>query len=139
MNHKGLMTKINRNDTCPCGSGKKYKKCCALKEAQKKQKRFHSLKDLKMQLKQGSSSTSPLASKVFSVLSSTMTPSESSLAGHSIKQTREAHTHGDNCGCHTNHEDQVLKQEKERAEARGYSTLEELIGVETPSEKRDMP
>ena len=20
--------KINRNDTCPCGSGKKYKKCC---------------------------------------------------------------------------------------------------------------
>lgn len=23
--------KINRNDECPCGSGKKYKKCCALK------------------------------------------------------------------------------------------------------------
>ena len=22
-----------RNDPCPCGSGKKYKKCCALKEA----------------------------------------------------------------------------------------------------------
>ena len=22
--------KINRNDPCPCGSGKKYKKCCAL-------------------------------------------------------------------------------------------------------------
>ena len=21
-------TKIGRNDTCPCGSGKKYKKCC---------------------------------------------------------------------------------------------------------------
>jgi uncharacterized protein YecA (UPF0149 family) len=20
--------KINRNDPCPCGSGKKYKKCC---------------------------------------------------------------------------------------------------------------
>jgi len=20
--------KVNRNDTCPCGSGKKYKKCC---------------------------------------------------------------------------------------------------------------
>ncbi|KYD05887.1 hypothetical protein B4102_3060 [Heyndrickxia sporothermodurans] len=24
--------KINRNDPCPCGSGKKYKKCCLLKE-----------------------------------------------------------------------------------------------------------
>ena len=24
--------KIGRNDLCPCGSGKKYKKCCALKE-----------------------------------------------------------------------------------------------------------
>jgi uncharacterized protein YecA (UPF0149 family) len=27
---KGLRSgsKIGRNDTCPCGSGKKYKKCC---------------------------------------------------------------------------------------------------------------
>ena len=24
--------KSGRNDTCPCGSGKKYKKCCALKQ-----------------------------------------------------------------------------------------------------------
>ena len=24
--------KVGRNDPCPCGSGKKYKKCCALKE-----------------------------------------------------------------------------------------------------------
>ncbi len=24
--------KVGRNDTCPCGSGKKYKKCCMLKE-----------------------------------------------------------------------------------------------------------
>ncbi|MDR1414170.1 MAG: SEC-C domain-containing protein [Puniceicoccales bacterium] len=23
--------KINRNDPCPCGSGKKYKKCCGAK------------------------------------------------------------------------------------------------------------
>ncbi|MEC4051728.1 SEC-C metal-binding domain-containing protein [Myroides odoratimimus] len=22
--------KVNRNDPCPCGSGKKYKKCCLL-------------------------------------------------------------------------------------------------------------
>ncbi len=28
-----------RNDPCPCGSGKKYKKCCALKEDGKKGKK----------------------------------------------------------------------------------------------------
>lgn len=26
----GKVTKISRNDPCPCGSGKKYKKCCKL-------------------------------------------------------------------------------------------------------------
>lgn len=26
------MGKIGRNDPCPCGSGKKYKKCCLLKK-----------------------------------------------------------------------------------------------------------
>jgi uncharacterized protein len=26
-------TRIGRNDPCPCGSGKKYKKCCLRKEA----------------------------------------------------------------------------------------------------------
>jgi len=25
--------KVGRNDPCPCGSGKKYKKCCATKAA----------------------------------------------------------------------------------------------------------
>jgi preprotein translocase subunit SecA len=25
--------KTGRNDPCPCGSGKKYKKCCMLKES----------------------------------------------------------------------------------------------------------
>jgi len=28
-----LATKIGRNDTCPCGSGKKYKKCCMVSES----------------------------------------------------------------------------------------------------------
>ena len=28
-------TKAGRNDVCPCGSGKKYKKCCELKTQQK--------------------------------------------------------------------------------------------------------
>jgi preprotein translocase subunit SecA len=25
--------KVGRNDPCPCGSGKKYKKCCELKQS----------------------------------------------------------------------------------------------------------
>ena len=32
---EGVMTNTNRagrNDLCPCGSGKKFKKCCALKQ-----------------------------------------------------------------------------------------------------------
>ena len=28
------MTKIGRNDPCPCGSGKKHKRCCEKKEAE---------------------------------------------------------------------------------------------------------
>jgi len=27
-----FVTKIGRNEPCPCGSGKKYKKCCLGKE-----------------------------------------------------------------------------------------------------------
>ncbi|RJQ54880.1 MAG: hypothetical protein C4530_16565 [Desulfobacteraceae bacterium] len=27
------MAKIGRNDPCPCGSGKKYKRCCLNKAA----------------------------------------------------------------------------------------------------------
>jgi hypothetical protein len=27
------MSKVGRNDPCPCGSGNKFKKCCALKPA----------------------------------------------------------------------------------------------------------
>jgi len=30
------MTKVGRNDPCPCGSGKKFKKCCEEKTSTKK-------------------------------------------------------------------------------------------------------
>lgn len=30
------MQKIGRNDPCPCGSGKKFKKCCEMKQKHKK-------------------------------------------------------------------------------------------------------
>ncbi len=31
------MNKIGRNDSCPCGSGKKYKRCCEKNEAEMRQ------------------------------------------------------------------------------------------------------
>ena len=41
------MTKPSRNDPCPCGSGKKYKKCCG--QAQKASKHsFTHLASIKM-------------------------------------------------------------------------------------------
>jgi len=27
-----VAAKVGRNDPCPCGSGKKYKKCCGINE-----------------------------------------------------------------------------------------------------------
>jgi hypothetical protein len=27
-----LMAKVGRNEACPCGSGRKYKRCCEVKE-----------------------------------------------------------------------------------------------------------
>jgi hypothetical protein len=37
------MTKTGRNDPCPCGSGKKYKKCCEEKESAPKKLVAHKL------------------------------------------------------------------------------------------------
>jgi len=31
-----LLNKVGRNDPCPCGSGKKYKKCCMVKGEERK-------------------------------------------------------------------------------------------------------
>ncbi|MCB2185418.1 MAG: preprotein translocase subunit SecA [Deltaproteobacteria bacterium] len=36
-------TKVGRNDPCPCGSGKKYKKCCLAKNGGGKKKQAHPL------------------------------------------------------------------------------------------------
>jgi len=38
------MAKIGRNAPCPCGSGKKYKKCCLIPKAGKEQKYASSTK-----------------------------------------------------------------------------------------------
>jgi hypothetical protein len=96
------MSKINRNDPCPCGSGKKYKKCCGPKEEQTRKPRIHALPAISSMAPGQTSSSLSLAQRVFKVLSA---PS---------KAPTEA----------------VAAPEASVSKPRGYSSLEELIGVE---------
>lgn len=41
-----MSDKIGRNDPCPCGSGKKYKKCCLSKDKEQKKESMQSTKRL---------------------------------------------------------------------------------------------
>jgi hypothetical protein len=95
------MSKTNRNDPCPCGSGKKYKKCCGLVEARKPRLGAAKL------LPQGSAANNPtlnLAQKVFKVLTAP------SSANQAVPQ-------------------QPAEGASQEAQ-KGYGTLEELIGIE---------
>lgn len=67
------MKNIGRNDPCPCGSGKKYKKCCALKSPLQKRQFTNMLSS------QGKSSLSKLSGMVSQALGS-KTPSNASDA-----------------------------------------------------------
>jgi hypothetical protein len=46
------MKEVGRNDPCPCGSGKKYKKCCAQKSPMER-RTFKPLKASEIQSKIG--------------------------------------------------------------------------------------
>ena len=65
------MSKINRNDPCPCGSGKKYKKCCGLKELQAKKPRLSNPISVLSQISGDKGSPVDLARRVFNVLTGT--------------------------------------------------------------------
>ncbi len=39
-----MTKKQGRNEVCPCGSGKKYKKCCGMQKALQKQMKFEILR-----------------------------------------------------------------------------------------------
>ena len=95
------MSKTNRNDPCPCGSGKKYKKCCGLVEARKPRLGAAKL------LPQGSAAGNPtinLAQRVFKVLTAPSSTKEEAPQQPVEGTSQEA--------------------------SKGYGTLEELIGIE---------
>lgn len=97
------MSKINRNDPCPCGSGKKYKKCCGLKEQQTRKPRLSNPISVLSQISGEKGSPVALARRVFKVLTGTaQTPSSTSSQ----------------------------PEPEPTPMPRGFSTLEELIGIE---------
>ena len=99
------MTKVNRNDPCPCGSGKKYKKCCGLKELEAKKPRLGGARLLPQGLGVSKNPSVNLAQKVFKVLTA---PSGAA------KETPK--------------EDAPAQQQTESQKT--YGSLEELIGIE---------
>jgi hypothetical protein len=107
------MSKINRNDPCPCGSGKKYKKCCGLKEQQARKPRLSNPISVLSQISGDKGSPVDLARRVFKVLTGTaQTP--------------------------TTAPSQPESEPTVAPTPRGFSSLEELIGVEgapNPDEK----
>ncbi len=77
------MSNIHRNDPCPCGSGKKYKKCCGKTEAQLVQERHKGLKS-RIVSQPAASPVQNFAKKVFKVLKDTALPEN--LSEHSFSK-----------------------------------------------------
>lgn len=105
------MSKINRNDPCPCGSGKKYKKCCGAKESHGRKIRIGGGAPLSKGIMPMQAPSLDLAQRVFKVLSSAGKPKNDS--GKPV--------------------------EPPPSSLRGYGSLEELIGVEGAPKPVVMP
>jgi hypothetical protein len=97
-----FMSKINRNDPCPCGSGKKYKKCCGLKESSGKKTRLNALSSVTPLSSTPHQPSLALAQRVFKVISAQ--PEPAAPASEPAQARPDA--------------------------LRGYGSLEELIGIE---------
>lgn len=108
---KGVfMSKLNRNDPCLCGSGKKYKKCCERKDQERRKKKFEGVRGLRIDpLIQNKSPIRSLANHVFKVITE---PLEDKPKKGEATQEKEAAN--------------VLPGEKPKT----YGSLEELIGIE---------
>jgi len=103
------MNKINRNDPCPCGSGKKYKKCCEIKDQERRKKKFEGTRGLRVNpLVQQNTPVRSLASHVIKALTA---PLEEKRKKEEPKSTEEAAA-------------------PPETKPRSYGSLEELIGIE---------
>lgn len=105
------MTKINRNDPCPCGSGKKYKKCCGITASHGRKFTVGGPLSAVMKSAPQAAPALSMAKKVFKVLTST--------------SPKPGETH--------------QKNPVESGTPRSYGTLEELIGIEGAPQKEPTP
>lgn len=104
------MNRINRNDPCPCGSGKKYKKCCELKDQERRKKKFEGFRGLRVNpLVQQKNPARSLANHVFKVLTE---PLEGKHKKETVAQEKTENT--------------TTPGEQPRS----YGSLDELIGIE---------
>lgn len=74
------MSKVGRNDSCPCGSGKKYKKCCLNKDAQKQGPIAHNPLTLMNQLVWSNELYRMVAQRLFSGLRDDYAPVHTAAA-----------------------------------------------------------
>lgn len=79
--------KIQRNDPCPCGSGEKFKKCCAKKEQEQKQKRHMGL--LGRSTTNLSGSMKSIAGRVFKAI--TAPPSQHDASADALDQKQHGY------------------------------------------------
>jgi hypothetical protein len=108
------MNKINRNDPCPCGSGKKYKKCCELKDQERRKKKFEGTRGLRINpLVQQNNPIRTLASHVITAVTTPIEAKRKKEESSSAETTATSPT------------------EKPKS----YRSLEELIGLESDSAK----
>ncbi len=102
------MSKVSRNDPCPCGSGKKYKKCCGPLEEARARKKLSIAKPMPGLFTGAATPSQALAKKVFKVL--TKTPSEPAPATE---------------------EKSSIPPSEPVEQPRSYGSLEELLGSES--------
>lgn len=102
---------IGRNDSCSCGSGKKYKKCCGRTEAKLVQRRHEGLKSRQI-VHTNATPLKAFASKVFQVLTDTAKV-DASQASTCASLAEKVHKKG-----------------QQQEPPRSYNTLEELLEME---------
>lgn len=113
-----------RNDACPCGSGKKYKKCCFLTKPKGGQARRASLFNRVTK----STATSSLAGRAFSVIKE-QKPEEFAAATEDF-----APAHAE-----THHEKTVAKSQGELPAVAPKVTEAEIAKVDEVGTKKKMP
>lgn len=72
-----IMIEVGRNALCPCGSGKKYKKCCALKQPSSRRYSYS---------KTGTTNSKPTIQRITGMVSQTIRKIKPKVLGEKQKK-----------------------------------------------------